>query len=289
MESIENDFLKICVKSKGAELASIFNKNISVELLWQADPEIWPWHAPNLFPVVGGCINNQILINKKSYKMLRHGFARNTEFLLIDRGPSYLKFALSDEIENLRNYPFKYSFQIIYELVDRAIRIIFKVINYDEQPVYFSVGAHPAFNVPFFADENLEAYFLEFEKDEPLIRDCLSTDGFFNGKTGEVNRAENRLSLTADMFANDALVFKNLKSRKVSLKSKLHNHRISISYPNFNYLGIWAKPGAPFICLEPWIGCADTEGPGVELSEKEGIKKLDPGHVFEVDFKIEVH
>ena len=269
-------------------MTSIYNKETGTEHLWQADPAIWGWHAPNLFPVVGGCINNQIKIDGKVFPMERHGFARHTDFILIESDESHAKFSLSQDEKTMAVYPYKFSFQVLYDLFDRELRVTFKAINYDEKTIHFSVGAHPAFNVPFFDNETSEDYFLEFEYDEPLKTHLLSSNGFFSGETESIEKQGNTLPLTKNLFAKDALVFKDLASRKVNIKSNNHPHSIYIKYPHFNYFGIWAKNGAPFVCLEPWIGCADTEGKPLELSKKEGIHALEKGHVFEADFTIGV-
>lgn len=288
MITLENEYLKVSISNKGAEMTSLFSKETNTEHLWQANPDIWEWHAPNLFPVVGQCINNQITIDGTAYPMQRHGFARHSEFILIESDEAYAKFSLSQDEKTMAVYPYKFSFQVIYNLTEREVRVTFKVINYDDQSIHFGVGAHPGFNVPFFANEAQEDYFLEFEYDEPLNKHLLSPNGFYSGDTETVEGERNTLPITKELFAKDALVFKDLKSRKVSLKSKKHAHSVSIEYPHFNYLGVWSKNGAPFVCLEPWIGCADTEGKITEFSEKESIHTLEKGHVFEADFIIGV-
>ena len=289
MITLENEYLRVSVRLQGAEMTSLYNKKTNTELLWQADPDTWAWHAPNLFPVVGGCINNQVIIDGRSYPMERHGFARHSEFVVVESDSAHAKFSLDQDEKTLSAFPFKFSFQVLYDLTGAELKITFKVINYDDKSVYFSVGAHPAFNVPFSPGEDPEDYFLEFEYDEPLMAHSLSPSGFFTGDSEKVNKTGNILPLTKGLFEKDALVFKDLKSRRLSLKSSTHSHRITIEYPHFNYLGIWAKNGAPFVCLEPWIGCADTEGRQVELREKEGIHTLEKGHVFEADITISVN
>ncbi|MBC7745400.1 MAG: aldose 1-epimerase family protein [Flavobacterium sp.] len=286
MITLENDFLKIAIKNKGAEIVSIFDKKLSVERLWQADTEIWAWHAPNLFPVVGGCFNNQITINGTSFEMQRHGFARHNDFVLVEQDLKSAKLSLSYSPETFKIYPYKFAFQVIYSLEESYLKVTYKVINYDEQSILFSVGAHPAFKVPFFDGESINDYYFDFELEEPLISHLLSPAGFFNGETENLSDTGKTLPITPDIFKKDALVFKDLKSRKVSIKSKKNHHHICIEYANFNYLGIWSKDPSKFICLEPWIGCADTEGKITELRDKEGILELHKGHVFEALFNI---
>ncbi|MDB5120792.1 MAG: aldose 1-epimerase family protein [Sphingobacteriales bacterium] len=289
MVTLENNFLKVNIRSQGAEITSLINKSTVTEHVWQADADVWPWHAPNLFPVVGGCTNNEIHADGKTYRIGRHGFARNTEFAVADVKPTHAKFSLVFNENTLEVYPYKFTFQVLYDLVDNKLRISFKVINNDDKTIYFSVGAHPAFNVPFFKNEVLEDYYLEFEKEEVLETHLLSENGLFNGAKEIVPADNNRLPLTDDLFAKDALVLKDLKSRNISIKSKNHEHSLSVKYPHFNYLGLWSKPGASFVCIEPWLGCADSEGKTMDIKEKEAIHALEYGHVFEVDFTIELN
>lgn len=286
MTVIENDLYKVAIRNKGGELTSFYDKATGVEHMWQADASVWPWHAPNLFPVVGGLINNQLLADGKTYEMPRHGFNRTSELLLIDSDAVSAKFSLPNSERTLSAYPYKFDFQIHYDLIDTALRVTYKVINHDRKPIYFSVGGHPAFNVPFHRGEKYEDYYLEFELDEELLTHRLSANGFFTGETVPVPVKDKMLFLTRDLFNDDALVFKNLRSREVSIKSKLHDLSLTVEFPHFNYLGIWAKPGADFVCIEPWLGCADTEGKQVDISKKEAIQELKVGHVFEAAYFI---
>lgn len=286
MTVIENDLYKVAIRNKGGELTSFYNKATGVEHVWQADASVWPWHAPNLFPVVGGLINNQLLADGKTYEMPRHGFNRTSELLLIDSDAVSAKFSLPNSERTLSAYPYKFDFQIHYDLIDTALRVTYKVINHDRKPIYFSVGGHPAFNVPFHQGEKYEDYYLEFELDEELLTHRLSADGLFTGETVPVPVKDKMLFLTRDLFNDDALVFKNLRSREVSIKGKLHGLSLTVEFPHFNYLGIWAKPGADFVCIEPWLGCADTEGKQVDISQKEAIQELKVGHVFEAAYFI---
>ena len=240
MTTIENDFLKVSIRNQGGEMTSVYNKVSGVEHLWQGDRNIWPWHAPNLFPVVGGLINNELLVNGGVYQMKRHGFNRESELLLIGSNEVSARFSLPYSDHTLEVYPYKFDFQIHYELIENALRITYKVINHEHDTIYFSVGGHPAFNVPFHTGEGYEDYYLEFESEEKLEKHLLSADGFFTGETQPVKLDGKKLALTHDMFGQDALVFKNLKSREVTIKSDKHDQTLSVEFPAFQlpgYLG----------------------------------------------------
>lgn len=286
MTVLENEFLKVAIDLRGAQLSSFYNKQTGIEHLWQANPDIWPWHSPNLFPVVGGLINNQLLVEGQPYEMGRHGFARQSEFILLEADEVSASFSLPYCEKTLQVYPYKFDYQVLYMLIDNSLRVTHKVINLDKKTIYFSVGAHPAFNIPFFKDENYEDYYLEFETDEHLEANMLSADGFFTGETHPVATPGNKLYLTRHLFDADALVFKQLNSRMVSIKSKKHDQSVSVEFPHYNYLGVWAKPGADFVCIEPWLGCADTQDHHVNINKKEAIQTLHAGHVFEAPYFI---
>lgn len=288
MTTLENEFLKITIDAKGAQLTSVYNKATDTEHLWQADPEVWPWHAPNLFPIVGGLKHDELLVDGVKYPMKRHGFARQSDFMLLESDDISAAYSLPNCEKTLAVYPYKFDFQILYTLIENALRVTYKLINRDKKSVYFSVGGHPAFNVPFSPGENYEDYYLEFEASEKLNTHLLSTDGLFTGETQPVAISNKKLRLSREMFANDALVLKDLKSRMVTIKSDKHDQTLSLEFPHFNYLGLWAKPGADFLCIEPWLGCADSEGESKEIKNKEAIQKLAVGHVFEASFYISI-
>ncbi len=286
MTIIENDLYKIAIRTQGAELTSFINKATGVEHLWQADADAWPWHAPNLFPIVGALNNNQLWVDGQAYTMARHGFNRQSELLLLESDAQSAKFSLPSSEKTLAVYPYRFDFQIHYDLIDNALRVTYKVINHDKKDIYFSVGGHPGFNVPFNKGEQYEDYYLEFETEEKLHTHLLSAEGTFTGETKLVPMKKNKLALTRDLFDKDALVFKNMQSRMVTIKSTKHDQSVSVEFPHFNYLGIWAKTGADFVCIEPWLGCADTQGKQTDISQKEDIQKLKMGHVFESAFYI---
>jgi galactose mutarotase-like enzyme len=286
MTIIENKYFKVSIKQQGAELTSIFNKTDNTEHLWQADPAIWPWHAPNLFPVIGGTVNNQLNVDGVAYPIERHGFTRTSNFQLIEASDTHAKFTLPFSEKTLAIYPYKFELQIIYNLIDNALRVCYKVINHDTKTIYFSVGGHPAFNVPFYPGEKYEDYYLEFEQEEKLVTHTIAPDGNLSGNTEPVQLTGKKLRLTKELFANDALVFKNIKSREIAIKSDKHDKFLSVQYPHFNHMGIWAKKDADFVCIEPWLGYSDTEGRVTDIKQKEAIQHVDKGHVFEAEFFI---
>ncbi|GAB3749660.1 aldose 1-epimerase family protein [Spirosoma pomorum] len=289
MATLENDTLRVTIQEKGAELTSIFDKENSIEHLWQADPAVWPWYAPNLFPVVGGCLNNQLLVEEKTYPMQRHGFARQSTFSLKESTDSSVTFALQSNEQTAEAYPYAFEFQIKYDLQGNQLNVTYRVVNQDDKIVFFSVGAHPAFAVPFFEGETYEDYYLEFEKAEPLETSMLSAEGYFTGETKLIPTEGDCLLLTKHLFDDDALVFKQISSRSVTIRSTKNDRAVTVAYDEFPYLGIWAKPGASFVCIEPWLGCADSIGELRPIEQKELIQQVAVGQIFSATFSIKIN
>jgi galactose mutarotase-like enzyme len=289
MISIENDFLKVTINFKGAELSSLYNKLNGLEHLWQADPSVWGFHAPNLFPIVGSCIDNQIMIEGEKYPLKRHGFARHSEFKLLESTSSRAKFLLNYSEQTLSVFPYKFAFEVIYELRDSELSVQYHVINLDDHTMYFCIGAHPAFNIPFSKDGSYDDYYIEFKEDELPIKHLFNESGFFTGETEPLYLDNKRLNLSKDLFSNGALVFKELLSKEVLIRNHQTPNFISVSYEDFPSLGIWAAPDAPFVCIEPWLGYADSAGELREFSQKEGIQKLEISKVFECSFSIGIN
>ena len=288
MHQLENNHLRVIAREHGAELTSIFSKKSNIEHLWQADPHFWGWHAPVLFPVIGRSLNDEIDINGQIFRMEKHGFARNANFRLLDLTETSIVFSLRNNEQLQKIYPYKFEFLIRYKLDGNALIVSYEVINKDNKEIYFQLGGHPAFNVPFTEGGQYEDYYLEFEHTEKSARYYIDKDGFFDGKKDVALANTNTLALKPGMFKDDALIFKDLKSRRVSIKSKTHEHSLTVDFHEFKYLGLWAKYGAPYVCIEPWLGCADTVNKPTDFKGKEGIIKLDVDGTFHASFRIEV-
>jgi len=286
---IENQYLRVNVRELGAELTSILDKKDNTEHLWQADSAFWGWHAPVLFPVVGRCFGDKITVKGKEYPMEKHGFARKTKFHLVEHSTDYILLEITQTPETKKHFPFDFTFQIGYKLEGSLLNTCYTVLNPSSEELFFSLGGHPALAVPFFMDEQYGDYKIELEADTILQRHYIDEDGFFDGRKTEVLNGNNFIPLRGDLFTDDALIFKDLKSRTVFIRSKKHNKFVSFSFPTFNYLGLWAKPDAQYVCIEPWLGCADKAGYAGEFSRKEGIIHLAANQTFRAEFIIGIH
>jgi galactose mutarotase-like enzyme len=278
--TIENQFLKVEVVEKGAELSSIFQKKHQVEYLWSGDPSFWAKKSPVLFPIVGTLKNNSYIFGGKSYSLGRHGFAREKLFSVTKQSSELLEFTLTDDKDTLLNYPFHFQFQVVYQLRYDEMDVKYVVSNTGDQAMYFSVGAHPAFRVPLVNGTKYEDYYLQFETSEDAGRWPISAEGLIEAEPIPLFGNSNKLPLTKELFQQDALVFKQLRSQKVELGSGNTGRGVELSFPGFPYLGIWAAKNADFVCIEPWCGIADGVNADQQLENKEGINKLPPGETF---------
>lgn len=278
---IKNTFLTATINSFGAELCSLKNKE-NKEYIWAGNSDFWGKHSPILFPIVGTLKNNSFHYNAKEYDLSRHGFAREMEFKLIDKKEDSATFSLQSTEETLRVYPFQFELQIIYTVDNYNLSIEYKVINKGNSKMPFSIGAHPAFALP----GNFEDYSIQFDKEEFLEYYLLEND-LISNQTKKLETQEGQIPLTYELFKNDALIFKTLKSKSLTILEN-RNPFLRVNFKDFPSLGIWTKMNAPFLCIEPWFGYSDTNENSGNLFEKEGILVLEENATFRSEFSIEV-
>jgi galactose mutarotase-like enzyme len=289
MHHIGNEYLELSVRHTGAELCSLQSVRTGLEYLWDANPEFWANSAPILFPVIGMMKNGGYTLAGKHYEMTRHGFARNNpNFVLIDDTENTLTFSLSQNTDTLRLYPYEFRFTISYQLDQNRLRVTQRVHNLNDFEMYFSLGAHPAFCCPRHWGEAYSDYYLEFETQEDAPIWPITDGGLISSEPEPFLQGSKKLSLSRELFAKDALVFKNLRSKSVALKSENSKECLTVSFPEFPFLGIWAKYGANFVCIEPWLGIADAENTSGKIEEKEGIIRLEPGLMFSSTYTITI-
>ena len=285
---LENDVIKIIISSSGAELQSIFHKINQIEYLWQADPNFWGKKSPVLFPIVGGLKNNQYYFHGKNYTLNRHGFAREKVFVVIQESSTKIQFILEFNDETTINYPFQFKLIIEYSIIYNQLFCNYSVENLGKNEMYFSIGAHPAFKVPLNESSNFDDWFLEFNKTENAGIYPLTNDGLLEISSTPFLNNTNQLHLTKELFYKDALVFKDLQSNKISLKSTSSKFGLRMQFDDFNYFGIWSAKNADFVCLEPWCGIADSVNATGDISQKEGINNLSANQTFSRTWSIEL-
>lgn len=281
MHSLENEVLKIIVSEHGAELQSIYNKQNGREYLWQGDGAYWNRKSPILFPIVGKLANNTYYVKGRDYHLTQHGFARDMEFECVEHTKDKLRFILKANEKTMALYPYDFKLSVSYRLEQNKLIVKYKVYNNSSELMYFSVGAHPAFNTDL-SENGIEDYYLDFYKDVTLKTKMIDQEvGLLSHDEKLIVDNASKLDLNYDLFAQDALIFEGVQ--KVALKNKVNDQEVVMDLTGFPLLGVWTSrkaPKCPFICLEPWYGVADRVGGPRELVDKDYIQSLLPDSKF---------
>lgn len=278
--TIQNQFLRAEIKHTGAELFSLIKDGKNY--IWNIDTQFWDKTSPVLFPVIGGLKDNTFEFEGQKYQLPRHGFAREMDFEALEKSEDSVVFSLKYSDETLKIYPFDFELIIGYYLNENSITVKYSVINHSDKKMYYSIGAHPAFAI----DGNFEDYALQFDDSTSLTTHKIY-DNLFSGETVQIDLNDKILPLNYDLFAKDAIVLKNSTTKSLTLLRD-SQPLFKVNFPDFPYLGIWAKKNAPFICIEPWLGIADNHNHSGKIEEKEGIQVLDGKASAVSEWKVEI-
>ncbi|CAH0415721.1 aldose 1-epimerase family protein [Periweissella fabaria] len=274
---IENDNLIVEIHEHGAELQSVRRKDSELEYLWQADPKYWNRHSPVLFPIVGRLKNNQFDYEGHTYYLSQHGFARDLNFIVIEQSATHAVFELRDSPLTKNLYPFSFHFQIRYTLTTNdTVKIEYFVHNPGETPIYFQVGGHPAFNVPLEVNHKFTDYYVNVDPVKEYDRVKLIGPYSDPEHMGTFN-PRIPLRLRYDDYKEDAIILSLEKQQTSLILARLDaSHGVTMNLKDANYVGIWSPYGkdAPFVCLEPWWGIADTIDADGDITHKFAINKL---------------
>ncbi len=288
MIKIKNNFLTVEISKLGAELQSIKDNN-GFEYLWQADEKYWNGKAPNIFPYVARLTEKKYTLFGKTYSMGTHGFARNSVFEAEKISESEVVFKLFENEETLKQYPYKFEFAVSYKLEGSKLINSFYVKNNDAKIMYFGVGGHPGFNVPFEKDTEFDDYYIEFENPNEPLRVIFSSDCFVTGKVPYSLKDGNKLCLYHSLFDDDAIVLENA-GHTVTLKSKKGKKGIRAEYPDMRYIGFWhrEKSDAPYVCIEPWSSLPSRKGIIEDFETQPGLLKLDQNEEYKTELSFEI-
>ncbi|WP_114943954.1 aldose 1-epimerase family protein [Microvirga calopogonii] len=272
--NISSPHLQAQVSEKGAELVRLQDVH-GKDLLWDGDPAFWTGRSPLLFPVVGRVRNDRIRVDGSEYGLPKHGFARTSLFEVREVEASQCRFGLTSDKTTLQQYPFPFELDVSYRIKDATLTITAAVNNAGPSVMPVSFGFHPAFRWPLPYGAPREAHAIRFEREEtaPIRR---PVDGLIS-RDVEASPVQGRMLRLQDRyFETDALVFDRLESRSVTYGAPAGGS-IQVDFPDMPHLGIWTKPGAGFICIEPWQGHADPEGFDGEFAAKPGVVLVRPG------------
>ncbi len=283
--SIKNEHLVVDFSTKGAELQRIMGTDSEVNYMWSGDAKFWGKFSPVLFPIVGAFKDNTYFYQGKQYHLSRHGFARDMEFSYEKLNANEIAFKLRHNEETLKNYPFEFELTLKYRLQGASLQCAYQVSNPSTQPLLFSIGGHPAFAAPLNNEGVYTDYYLQFDNDDELTFHHI-VDNLVLDETTTLKLKDKILPLKHELFYEDALVFKNLKSKHIRLLNNKNYNGLNFHFEGFPYFGIWAAKDADFVCLEPWCGIADGVNHNQQLADKEGMERLESGESWERSWEI---
>ncbi len=269
MVYLRNEYLTAEISETGAEIKSI--KKGDCEYMWSGDPAVWGNTAPVLFPILCFLKDNKYILNGKIYKMTKHGILRNVGFTVENSSDASATLLYTQNEQTLEMYPYNFEFRAIFTLAENSLRVEYRVDNLNDCEMCFSLGAHEAYSTP----DGVEDYDIIFPEKESLDSTLLNGT-LLTRKTLNFGREVDTLPIYERYFELDTLIFKNLKSKKVTLKSRSTGRVVKVEFPDFPYLAVWHKQGAPFLCIEPWSGLPDNENTDYNFKTKEGIMRLEP-------------
>ena len=279
--TIENEYLKLTVTTWGAQVRSVVRKSDGVVHIWQADPAVWGYHAPILFPHAGKVKDGIIQAKGGRYESAQHGFARNMEHELVAMTEDTIVLELRSNEETLARFPYEFALVSTFTLENDTLHHTLTVENYDEEELPFGIGYPPAFNVPFDDAHVATDYELRFsEMESPLCLNCLPT-GLVQGDCRYLGTKLKSIPIDDKLFANDSHCMVNLRSKTLGLYEKGTGRGVVCNISEFPYTLIWSKPGMPkFLCIEPWHILPSPENGSIKWDEKPAAAVLQPGEAW---------
>ena len=279
--TIENEYLKVTVTTWGAQIKSVIRKCDGVEHMWQADPDVWGFHSPILFPHAGKVVDGIIEAKGKSYESGQHGFARLMEHEFVDQTKDTIVLELCSGEETMAKFPYEFRLVSTFTLENDTLHHTLTVENLDSDLMPFGIGYHPGFAVPFDDKHVATDYELRFSETESPI--CVNNlpYGLVHGDLYHLGANINSLQVDEQLFANDSHCMVNLKSATLGLYEKGTGRGVVCDIREFPYTLIWSKPGMPkFVCIEPWHSLPSIEGGSRKWEEKPAAAVLQPGEAW---------
>lgn len=289
VRKLENEFARVEVCDRGAELYSFYDKETKIEAIWQGDPTYWERRSPVLFPFVGRVNGGYYTHQGVKYPMGQHGFVRDAEFTFAGQTENSITHKIRSTEETMKNYPFEFEFRITHQLEGKKLSVIWEVENQGSETMYFAIGGHPAFNVPAREGESKFDYWITFDKKElKFVLVDLSCSAVNMDKVYTLNREDQRIPVTENLFDNDALIFDDHQVERIGIAYPDGSPYVTMDCKEILSMGVWSKPDpqTPFVCLEPWIGRCDNRGFDGELKDRYGEQALEAGKTFRAQYDI---
>jgi galactose mutarotase-like enzyme len=282
--SIKSEALSAEIDPLGSQLHALRDYE-ERDLLWDGDPAFWTGRAPILFPIVGMLVNGRYRLGETIYPMQKHGFARRSLFEVVEQTPSAATFRLRASEATLKSYPFQFELDITFAIEGATLSLTALVKNGGDETMPASFGFHPALRWPLPYGKPRADHRLCFEKDEPEPIRRIDHEGVVVPEIYPTPVRGCNLTLRDDLFEDDAVIFDRLKSPRLSYGAS-DGPQIEVAFPDTPYLGVWTKPGAPYICIEPWHGIADPQGFHGDFRDKPGVFEVAPGEAHTATMSI---
>jgi galactose mutarotase-like enzyme len=273
--SIASEHLRATIDPMGAQLSSL-QDGVGRDLQWNGDPAVWKGRAPILFPIIGELVGGQYRLGDKTYRMSRHGFARDRMFEVVQTTPVMARLRLRWDQQTLALYPFQFELELAFVVQDMALTLTATIVNAGTFPMPASFGFHPALRWPLPFGETRADHVIRFEHEESAPVRRLDDKGLLRDGSFPTPVEGRTLHLRDSLFVDDALIFDRLQSQRLWYGAPT-GPQIRIEFPDTPYLALWNKPGASFICIEPWHGHADDEGYRGDFRNKPGSFIVPPG------------
>ena len=283
--TIQNDYLTVSISDMGAELMSIKSKD-GCEYLWQGDSKYWSGRAPIMFPICGRLFGGEYTYLGKTYTLPNHGFARKSLFALKSASLSFVTLELTSNEETKKVYPFDFVLDVTFSLKDNSLNVKYEVKNTDDKEIIFSIGGHPAFNVPLDKGLSFEDFYVEFNKRCNAVRVDFSPTCFLTHNDKPYNpKGTKRIDLRHDLFDDDAIFLYNV-SKEITLASDKSQRSVTMSFDGMKYIGLWhaVKTDAPYVCIEPWTSVPATD----DLLTKEEMVHLPIGYTYKNSYSVKI-
>lgn len=284
--TIHNECLTVDIEDLGAQLASVRNHH-GTEYLWQGDADIWARRAPILFPILGRLKDNTYLLDGVPHKIGQHGFARDCIFELVEQSDTKAVFRLTDNAETRRLYPFSFSLTVTYTLEGNRLTKCHRVKNRSEQVMYYELGVHDGFRAPLEKNETMAQYAIRLPGLDSIEPYGMDENAMVTPKGKTIPLENGRLFLTPATYDLDTVILDQPPQARAVLVDGQDRPRVTVDFAQFPYLGIWTqnKPfDTNYVCIEPWSTLPDATFVGRELSEKAGIRSLQPGASEELSY-----
>ena len=281
MYQIQNDQISICVSHVGAQLKSLYSQVTDMEYLWQPGYETWPHSSMLLFPNPGRIAHGRTVIGGKVYPANMHGFADNMPFDLVEHNDNKLTLELKANEETRKYYPYAFRLQVEFSLEADTLIQKFRIINEDDKPVYYCLGAHPGFYCPLVLGECAEDYSLSFDMPQQLKQlELEENTRLLTGTKIPYLENETTIPLHEHFFDQGPMLFGGMAAKTLTLRSAVSGRFVELGIADFPNLCLWGVPTRmSLIAIEPWIGTSDRVDTDHIWEHKPGIRIVQPGEV----------